>query len=286
MCSSSPGRRTLTFTAKLRRSMIVFYSRSSGAQDFKVLSRAMSDEEWGNLRNAAAELLVARGSPRAAEYLHQIDFHIYSGTNVFQDDFAVLFAVVPIAEYVRLAAFEKDKPAGAAFANIAGAITEIGPMVRHIAAELDSKTTPALVEDAQPRISTEVVERALRDAQQLLRASGAVSAVDRVHTALHAYLRALCDEIGIPCQSDASLTELFKRYRDEDQTLRRVPHSEEVNRVFRALATIVDSIGTLRNRGSVAHPNETLLAEPEAVLVINCARTILHYLDARVHRRT
>jgi Abortive infection C-terminus len=43
----------------------------------------------------------------------------------------------------------------------------------------------------------------------------------------------------------------------------------------------------LRNNASVAHPNEALLDEPEAMLAINAARTILHYLDAKLtkHRK-
>ncbi|GAH63627.1 unnamed protein product, partial [marine sediment metagenome] len=33
---------------------------------------------------------------------------------------------------------------------------------------------------------------------------------------------------------------------------------------------------------SVAHPNEDLLEKDEAMLVINVARTLLHYLDAKL----
>lgn len=46
---------------------------------------------------------------------------------------------------------------------------------------------------------------------------------------------------------------------------------------------IVDALNPLRNRASLAHPNESLLAEPEAMLVINSVRTLLHYIDSRVH---
>jgi hypothetical protein len=33
---------------------------------------------------------------------------------------------------------------------------------------------------------------------------------------------------------------------------------------------------------SLAHPNECLIGEPEAMLVVNATRTILHYLDAKL----
>jgi hypothetical protein len=46
------------------------------------------------------------------------------------------------------------------------------------------------------------------------------------------------------------------------------------------VAAILDALNPMRNRASVAHPNPTLLEQPEAMLVVNAARTILHYLDA------
>jgi len=53
-------------------------------------------------------------------------------------------------------------------------------------------------------------------------------------------------------------------------------------RVLRALSTIADALNPLRNQTSVAHPNETLLQQPEAMLVVNAVRTILHYLDSKL----
>lgn len=44
---------------------------------------------------------------------------------------------------------------------------------------------------------------------------------------------------------------------------------------------IFDALGPVRNRASIAHPNIELLAEPEAMLVINVGRTLLNYLDAK-----
>jgi hypothetical protein len=50
---------------------------------------------------------------------------------------------------------------------------------------------------------------------------------------------------------------------------------------MRALANIINVLNPVRNRASVAHPNEMLLEEAEAMLVINSVRTLLHYLNAR-----
>jgi hypothetical protein len=44
----------------------------------------------------------------------------------------------------------------------------------------------------------------------------------------------------------------------------------------------MDALNPARNRGSVAHPNEELLDNDEAMLFINAARTVLQYLDVKL----
>jgi len=140
------------------------------------------------------------------------------------------------------------------------------------------------VEPPSLRITSQVVERALSDAEQLLQSTGPISAVDRVHTALHGYVSSVCEKSGFQRGSDQSLTELFKFLRKDHPAFREIGHHKnEIIRVLRAISTILDSLNTLRNRASVAHPNERLLEEPEAMLVINSARTILHYIDEKLH---
>jgi hypothetical protein len=49
-----------------------------------------------------------------------------------------------------------------------------------------------------PHVSaSEAVRRAIADADNLLATSGAPSAIDRLHTAMHGYLKAACQESGI-----------------------------------------------------------------------------------------
>jgi len=141
------------------------------------------------------------------------------------------------------------------------------------------------VEQPTLRITSEVVERALLDAQELLRSTGATSSVDRIHTALHGYLREVCHSATLTIRDDTGLTELFKQIRESHPAFRELgPRSEEIIRILRALATILDSLNPLRNKASIAHPNPALLPEPEAMLVINAARSILHYVDEKVYR--
>ena len=133
---------------------------------------------------------------------------------------------------------------------------------------------------ANPR---EIVERALQDARTLLERRNAVSAVDRLHTALHGYLRGACADAGITCEADASATRLLRLLRENHPALQRaVARSEEAGRILMSMGSAVDAMGTIRNTASVAHPNESLIEDPEAMLVVNACRTILQYLDSKL----
>jgi hypothetical protein len=48
------------------------------------------------------------------------------------------------------------------------------------------------------------------------------------------------------------------------------------------MSAIIAVLNPVRNRASVAHPNDELLEEPEAMLVINAVRTILQYVNAKL----
>lgn len=131
-----------------------------------------------------------------------------------------------------------------------------------------------------------VVERALSDAEELLRTNGPTSCVDRVHTALHGYLLDVCRASGLTVTDDSSLTSLVKLLREGHPAFALLgPRPNDVMVVLRALATIVDKLNPLRNNTSVAHPNTDLLPPEEAMLVVNVVRTLLHYLDAKLTDR-
>lgn len=129
----------------------------------------------------------------------------------------------------------------------------------------------------------DVIQRAMADAEQLILTSGPVSAVDRLHTALHGYLRMLCSECGAQVAEDASLTALFKTMRAEHPALKFLgPHDKEMVKVLNGFANAIDAINALRNNGSVAHPSEHLLGEAEAYLAVNATRTVLNYIRAKL----
>lgn len=139
------------------------------------------------------------------------------------------------------------------------------------------------VSSPSPKISSEVVDRAIKDAEALIQSSGASSGVDRIHTALHGYLRAVCDESNLSYTSNATMNQMYRVIREQHPAFEDVgPRSDDIQALLRTFINILDVLNPIRNRASVAHPNSELLGQPEAMLVINVARTLLLYFDARL----
>lgn len=136
-------------------------------------------------------------------------------------------------------------------------------------------------------ITSEFVERAIADADLLLRSSGATSGVDRIHTALHGYLIAVCRDAGINVAKDASTVSLFRTLRSSHPRLAELgSRTQDIERVLMSCANILDAMNPMRNRASMAHPNDELLGYEEALLVINVGRTLLNYLDSKFSRNS
>jgi hypothetical protein len=262
--------------------MIVLF-QGPGAGGFELKEQVFSADEWAKVKGTAVKLLIKRGETRAAELLTQYPFQLYEGTNYFGDDFSVMYFPVSLDDYVQFEDYRRNPGDRQAFVNIAKTIAEISHYVRFIAVELSSDATVAPVPAPRPDITTEVIERALLDAENLIHSSGPVSAVDRVHTAIHGYLRAVCQLSGISTTPDADLPRLFKLIREQHPAFNVAdPHGSHILQTLRGIATILDALSPLRNRGSMAHPNPALLGEAEAMLAVNCGRTLLHYLDAKL----
>ena len=135
------------------------------------------------------------------------------------------------------------------------------------------------------RLTSAAVERAIEDAQLMIDKGRPVSAVDRVHTALHGYLRAACKEEGIAYDADDGMAKLLKFLRQQHPSLRDLgPRPQNSERILQSFAQVMDALNPIRNNLSVAHPNEEFLGSDEALLVIDAARTILRYLDGKLVR--
>lgn len=132
-------------------------------------------------------------------------------------------------------------------------------------------------------INSQAVEQAIADAEALINKNGAVSAVDRVHTVTHGYLAEICKKAGITYPPDATLTKLFRLIREQHPSFANLgPRSQDISKILNSSAAILDALTPLRNKASLAHPNESLLGTDEAMLVINVTKTLLHYLNAKI----
>ena len=129
----------------------------------------------------------------------------------------------------------------------------------------------------------DVVISALNDADTLINAGNPQNAVDRMHTAFHGYLKAICDNYSIQHSQAPSITELYKSiYTNILKINSTSKHPAEIEKILRSHASTINAINTLRNHASMAHVND-LLDRDEATLVINTVRTLLHYLEAKIH---
>lgn len=140
------------------------------------------------------------------------------------------------------------------------------------------------VPDADLAVTNDTVEHALADAEVLCREKGNTSGIDRIHTAFHAYLKALCVKYGIVLPPDTpDITKLFKLLRESVPALQPGPaRGADIDSILRSMANIVDKLNPIRNNASRAHPNDELLDVPESSLFINSVKTLLHYLNAKL----
>ena len=178
---------------------------------------------------------------------------------------------------------------------IRGILTKYRP-----SAEVDSRTQEAHddflriaqrlecaspVSSPTPAFTSEVVKRAIADAETLIKTSGATSGVDRIHTAIHGYMRSVCDSHGIAYTRESTILALFTLILTQHPAFGVAgPRAGDVTKICRAMGVVMDSLNPIRNQASVAHPNHELLEEAEAMLVINVTRSILHYVDAKLMR--
>jgi hypothetical protein len=259
--------------------MLRLYS-GSGSAEIELLGYHLSDAQWTKIKGNVIRLLKARKRPGPG-LMDKLPWELRDGTNFFGDEFCVLYACLPIDRYVEAAEYEHTPAAIEAAKAIVDAFEELGLFVRFVAFEPDIEAAPIAV--AAPVLHTDAaaVSRALEDAERLLQSNGAVSAVDRVHTALHGYLREICSQAGIQADDAGTTTALWKRMKASHPALAvSSPHTEHIQRIMSGIATVLDALNPVRNNASVAHPNAVLLTEAEAMLAVNAGRTILHYLEA------
>jgi len=136
---------------------------------------------------------------------------------------------------------------------------------------------------AEPlEFTNETVDRAIQDTKILLEKNGATSSVDRIHTALHGYLKEVCKQAGIPLTEDENLTQVFKKLKTKHPKLQQSgPRQNDIDQIINSFSNTLDKLNPIRNKASLSHPNEELLEEDEAMFVVNSAQTVLNYLNRK-----
>jgi hypothetical protein len=145
----------------------------------------------------------------------------------------------------------------------------------------------AVVEGTDPRVTSDTVQRALADATTLLKTHGPTSAVDRLHTAFHGYLKTACRSANLDLSdapSDPRIVYYFKVLRQQHPGFNNpLAQPAATKTVLSTAATFLDQLDPIRNRATLAHANEELIAHDEALLIINLVRSLMQYFDAKLH---
>ena len=135
-----------------------------------------------------------------------VDPNEYEGTT--RERFiAILERVEPLTQARILRGVLKKYPPCSTAARTEQLAGEIEETIRRLEAGCG-------VAGSMPSISSDIVIRAIDDAEALLRTTGAPSGVDRMHTAFHGFLRLLCDHAGISYEPNPSVTTLYKIIRE------------------------------------------------------------------------
>ena len=139
------------------------------------------------------------------------------------------------------------------------------------------------VSSIHPQISSDVVTRAINDAEILIETTGATSGVDRIHTAIHGYFKALCRDDKIGFGDNLRVDQFFKLLLAQHPAFQDLgSRGQDIKTILRSFSSILSALNPIRNRASVAHPNDHLLDNQEAMFVINVARTMIQYVDAKL----
>jgi hypothetical protein len=264
---------------------LVLYSEGSGTDQFELVKQ-LSPARFEVSKRSAVRYMSKKGEPFGAiEFFEQSPWELWNAKNEYGDSFDVLYMTVSMDTFVEIekeVGIWRDRIVHACPA-IARAMDRVEKSVRIIAVGFDLDSEVANIPLPAVETTSLVVEAALAQAETLIREHGAGSGLDRVHTAFHAYLESFCQTLGPGIADNSPITALFSRLRQYHPALAitEPQEKEKLDKIFRNLSKIIDTLDHFRDKKSLAHPNP-VLEDPEAMLVINVVRTMLCYLDMRL----
>ncbi|MFP3378920.1 abortive infection family protein [Bacillus sp. SIMBA_069] len=131
----------------------------------------------------------------------------------------------------------------------------------------------------------EYVKEVLNHAETLINQHSFSSAIDRVHAALHGYLKEICKNEGITfSKTDPKIQDLWSEIKQNHPKFKVnvKEYYKPINQCVDAISKAIHNINDIRNQLSYSHPNEEILEENEAKLVINLSRVLLQYIDDKI----
>jgi DNA-directed RNA polymerase subunit L len=138
---------------------------------------------------------------------------------------------------------------------------------------------------ADLRHDIEFVRKTLDQCDILISNHSYGSAVDRAHTALHGYLDQICKDAGLEfAAADPNIMEMWQKIKAEHPKFRInvQENNKPVNQIVNAISKVLHNLNDIRNKQTYSHPNEEIIDENEAQLVINLSRVLLQYIDRKV----
>ncbi len=124
------------------------------------------------------------------------------------------------------------------------------------------------------------VQRVVEDAEVFIREGRYESAVDRVHTAFHGYLRQLLTEHSEVYGADDSLSALYSKLHGfYGGSIQPTDVGDRVKTILRSAGGMINTVNELRNNNTIAHPNGQLIQARGAQLVIRLVNAIVDYIE-------
>lgn len=127
--------------------------------------------------------------------------------------------------------------------------------------------------------ATDFIAKAIADAEQFMNDGNYSSALDRIHTAFHGYLRNKLDALHVEYEESDTLHQLYNKLHSQIAEDMSDDIASLIRTTIRSASGVVSSLNDLRNRHSISHPNPDLISDREAKLCIAIVKSLSDYIE-------
>jgi hypothetical protein len=143
-----------------------------------------------------------------------------------------------------------------------------------------------VIEQGELKHDIEFVKEVLLQADTLIANHSYSSAVNRAHTAIHGYLKELCDEQNITfSEQNVKIQDMWGRLKTKHPSFNIDvrEHQRPIDQTVNAIGKFLENMNDIRNKHGFSHPNEDIIEEDEAGFIINLSRVLLFYIDSKTN---